>query len=1017
MKKIISFLLFVLLCVPAFAQLAGDSTMNPFTGDIDKTGTTYVDSDAQSATGWTHTTGLVSLTTSSDAIGAGSTASFTDFPLAKMIVSKADTGHTYAHSIAIVGEAVAVDGAGETATGIGGVASTNGAGTARGVVGVGKVTASADTGASVGLWGRAIDTHAGDSNVAVFATAQNGATNYSFYGNHGYIYNADNVGIGKSSPTSILDISGTSPADVSINSNINRPNEITANTLVALYMDGLDSGTTFTDSSSFARTITPTNAKTSTVQSFFGGSSGLFSAASSKLSVPDDAAFASGTNAFTFFAGKIRFISTGTQAIIKQGVDAVDWFFYYDTTTTKKLIFAAKDTTYLIRMSCPFTASAGVWYDIALVRIDNGNAATSWRIFVNGVAQTLTLEAGAWNASIPDINANVEIGSPSGSFNDANYFSGYMDEVYMYDNARYTTDFTPTDNLAVSSITLKSNDSQTGKIWVDGNDSYKLKFDVASTTRLNIGTDGNIGIGTAVPLQKVEVANGYLRFTNAYGIMWGTSTNTRIEGSDSSKILTMFTNGAERVRITSDGSTGIGTTTINQKLEVAGKVRFSRSGAPTQYYEISPDADSYFRASSAIGALAFGVGSTTRMTITSSGNVGIGTTVPLRPLHVYGSSADTRFRITETAANGFGAVEFYNDQGLGGAFFQGGSTLSNYGGANSFNMINVQAAPITFGTSNTVRATITAAGNTGIGTTNPLNLLEVSSATGAVARLSSSDTTVVAAGESLGKLEYFSGDTSGVGYGVVASIRADSNMEFVGSGDSGADLIFATKNYSSGGAITDRMVIQAKGNVGIGTAIPNQKLQVSGTASIGGVTSHSSFEADGTYVMEVDATVYDDIIVNVANLRGGGTPPAFLAFQDGVWGVALTNAQLDIVYGAVEIPHSFKQNTSLEAHVHWSPSSTNTGEAVFNLEYTLAPMDGTFGTTTTITCTQAGSGTINKHQYATCTPLIPVTNIGSILAFAFSRPTGDAFTGDAFVHSIGFHYEKDTIGSRTGTTK
>lgn len=138
----------------------------------------------------------------------GTDANLTDFPLAKMIVSKYDTGHTYAHSIAIVGESVAVDGAGETATGIGGVASTNGAGTARGVVGVGKVTASADTGASVGLWGRAIDTHAGDSNVAVFATAQNGATNYSFYGNHGVIYNTDNVGVGTTLPVSKLDIVG-----------------------------------------------------------------------------------------------------------------------------------------------------------------------------------------------------------------------------------------------------------------------------------------------------------------------------------------------------------------------------------------------------------------------------------------------------------------------------------------------------------------------------------------------------------------------------------------------------------------------------------------------------------------------------------------------------------------------------------------------------------------------------------------------------------------------------------------
>jgi len=32
--------------------------------------------------------------------------------------------------------------------------------------------------------------------------------------------------------------------------------------------------------------------------------------------------------------------------------------------------------------------------------------------------------------------------------------------------------------------------------------------------------------------------------------------------------------------------------------------------------------------------------------------------------------------------------------------------------------------------------------------------------------------------------------------------------------------------------------------------------------------------------------------------------------------------------------------------------------------------------------------------------------------FALSRPTGDAFTGDAFLHEVGVHYQRDTLGSR-----
>lgn len=46
-------------------------------------------------------------------------------------------------------------------------------------------------------------------------------------------------------------------------------------------------------------------------------------------------------------------------------------------------------------------------------------------------------------------------------------------------------------------------------------------------------------------------------------------------------------------------------------------------------------------------------------------------------------------------------------------------------------------------------------------------------------------------------------------------------------------------------------------------------------------------------------------------------------------------------------------------------------------------------------------------------------NIGDQFVFTIKRiaAVGDAFAGEALVHSLGFHYEVDTIGSRTITTK
>lgn len=121
----------------------------------------------------------------------GADAILADFPTAKVIASEGNTGHTYAGALGITGEATS-DGT-ATSTGVGGNATANGAFDGRGVVGVGKVTASADTGDSIGLFARAIDTHAGGRNIGVFSRALNGASNYSFYGAKGVLYNDEAI--------------------------------------------------------------------------------------------------------------------------------------------------------------------------------------------------------------------------------------------------------------------------------------------------------------------------------------------------------------------------------------------------------------------------------------------------------------------------------------------------------------------------------------------------------------------------------------------------------------------------------------------------------------------------------------------------------------------------------------------------------------------------------------------------------------------------------------------------------
>lgn len=116
------------------------------------------------------------------------------------------------------------------------------------------------------------------------------------------------------------------------------------------------------------------------------------------------------------------------------------------------------------------------------------------------------------------------------------------------------------------------------------------------------------------------------------------------------------------------------------------------------------------------------------------GSMSIGTTdfFSATPLTLQlDQNAITRVDIVNnnTGASASAGVNFRtNGQTFSGQLFQNGpSGSSSYGGANSLNLFNLLNAPLAFGTNGLERVRITAAGNVGIGTTNPTGLLQVGS--------------------------------------------------------------------------------------------------------------------------------------------------------------------------------------------------------------------------------------------------------------------------------------------------
>ena len=124
-------------------------------------------------------------------------------------------------------------------------------------------------------------------------------------------------------------------------------------------------------------------------------------------------------------------------------------------------------------------------------------------------------------------------------------------------------------------------------------------------------------------------------------------------------------------------------------------------------------------------------------------------------------------------------------------------------------------------------------------------------------------------------------------------------------------------------------------------------------------------------------------------------------------------------HGAFEIQHDYKEGTDVTPHVHWYPTTTGTGNVVWQGEYYITE-DGNY-LTGTVACTTAATGTAWEEVRADFEPLSGDSlGIGyQVHVRLFRDPThaADTYTGDAALGTFGMHYEVDAMGSRTITAK
>jgi hypothetical protein len=268
-----------------------------------------------------------------------------------------------------------------------------------------------------------------------------------------------------------------------------------------------------------------------------------------------------------------------------------------------------------------------------------------------------------------------------------------------------------------------------------------------SAYRFLIDGSGNVGIGTTTVSGRLTLNNpssdgstplisirdtsnvyevGYLNFNQSTDMM----TLMNKQGFSGSGIA-FGTNNTERMRITSGGDVGIGTTTVSEKLDVEGNINLRNSNtystslkreiiyrSNTQIYGVQPLANIIFSTTGTVNsAISFVTRSSAaeygeKMRISDVGNVGIGTTSPSGAaglaLAINGGASQTRIALK----NSF----------TGDAAADGFQILLDAGSADVALEIR-ETGSMRFATSDTERMRITSGGLVGIGTSSPTNKL------------------------------------------------------------------------------------------------------------------------------------------------------------------------------------------------------------------------------------------------------------------------------------------------------
>ena len=338
-----------------------------------------------------------------------------------------------------------------------------------------------------------------------------------------------------------------------------------------------------------------------------------------------------------------------------------------------------------------------------------------------------------------------------------------------------------------------------------------LLFGTNSSERMRITSGGDVGIGTSSPQSKLDVRDGYITAGTAASTAGTKVLGGFYSGPDCiSTFGTMFSSGGPVL------SYGVwpGTTAEPSFVSSTG-ITIARGS-----YYIVGDQHIWYNAAQSTVVRDSAVTMTERMRLNASGNLGIGAN-PLYKLHVAQSSSGVVFGEDGTTPTIIG---------------------TNAAGTSS-GTLSLRGFPLIFtgnGAAGSEQMRLNSSGNLGLGTSTigarltilgPIGSVNDTDGTVRIATDYSGSGTAGALGAGIVFAQrYFDSETTTIRTGGIYGIKTENNGNF------GGGLVFYTQPASSA-SMSERMRIDNNGNIGIGTTTPRGNVDIGTGSSSGNVTT------------------------------------------------------------------------------------------------------------------------------------------------------------------------------------